>query len=304
MPLSALLELGKHVQDAVEGVGRLLLGQPGSRRPGRKPRDIKTECMLEVVALNKGSFEVVLDVPRPAQDKLEGMQLGEEAAETFVAGLHVLGNGGTALPAGYDGGVLHSVRDIGHVLSDGIESIEFETRKGKTRRGTRHTYDRAFRESIVRRIREPITNEQSVEGRLLMADFKLSSRRCRVHQPSGGTVECTFGQEMMDTVQEFLRRNVRVTGEALIDADTSRIKRLAISDIEPVTEGEEGFEEITAEDFWQEKSIDQLAEEQGVRPVERLEDILGRHADLWGSDEEFEAFVSGIYERRRREVAE
>ena len=65
-----------------------------------------------------------------------------------------------------------------------------------------------------------------------------------------------------------------------------------------------GSENITPEDFWQEKSIDQLAEEQGIRPVERLEDVLGRHADLWERDEDFEAFVSGIYERRRQPLGD
>ncbi len=56
-------------------------------------------------------------------------------------------------------------------------------------------------------------------------------------------------------------------------------------------------------DFRQEKSIEELARDQGVRPVERFEDAWGRHADLWESDDEFERFVNGIYERRRREVA-
>jgi hypothetical protein len=303
VPLSDLVELCRHVQLAVERVGRVLRGQDDSQRPGPKPRDIRAECMLEVVALNKGSFEVVLDVPRPGQQKLEGMQLGEEAAGALVAGLRALGNGGTALPVGFDAGVLYSVRDIGHVLRDGIESIEFEAGKRKATQRLRYSYDRSFKERMVRSICEPITNERVVEGRLLMADFKLSARRCRIHPPSGRYVGCTFAADMMDTVQEFLRRNVRVTGEAQIDTETNQIKSLAISDIEPVAEGEEGFEGITAEDFWQEKSIDQLAEEQGVRPVERLDDVLGRHADLWGSDDEFERFVNGIYERRRGEAS-
>ena len=54
-------------------------------------------------------------------------------------------------------------------------------------------------------------------------------------------------------------------------------------------------------EFWREKSIEELAAEQGVRPVERIEDILGRGADLWDSDEDFEQFLKGIYERRRQD---
>lgn len=298
--LRDLIELGRHIQQAVEGVGRLLLGQADSRRPGPKPRDIETECMLEVVAINRGSFELVLDVPQTEQGKLDGMHLGREATETFVGGLAVLRDGGEALPLGYDIKVVHAVRDIGHVLNGRVETIAFETGRTRTGQTLKCIYDRAFMERMSSRIHEPVTNERVVQGRLLMANFKGTSRRCRLHPPVGPAVDCTFGEELMDTVQEFLRRNVRVTGEAQIDADTNRIKQLAITDIEPATEGEEGFEEITAEDFWQEKSIEQLAEEQGIKPVKRLEDILGRGADLWDDDEDFEAFLRNV-ERGRQD---
>jgi len=47
------------------------------------------------------------------------------------------------------------------------------------------------------------------------------------------------------------------------------------------------------------KSIEDLAVEQGVRLEGQLERVLGAGADLWASDEEFEEFVRGIYDRRR-----
>ncbi len=52
------------------------------------------------------------------------------------------------------------------------------------------------------------------------------------------------------------------------------------------------------------KSIEQLAAEQGTKPT-RLEDILGKGADLWESDQEFDQFVEDIYDRRSedRELA-
>jgi len=50
----------------------------------------------------------------------------------------------------------------------------------------------------------------------------------------------------------------------------------------------------------QRKSIEQLAAEQGVKPT-RLEDILGKGADLWKSDQELERFVKDIYARRRED---
>ncbi len=52
------------------------------------------------------------------------------------------------------------------------------------------------------------------------------------------------------------------------------------------------------------KSIQELAADQGVRPT-RLDDILGKGADLWETDLRLERFVEDIYTRRRedRELA-
>jgi len=50
--------------------------------------------------------------------------------------------------------------------------------------------------------------------------------------------------------------------------------------------------------FFQRKSIEELAAEQGIKPT-KLDDILGKGAHLWESDHEFEQFVADIYARRR-----
>lgn len=47
------------------------------------------------------------------------------------------------------------------------------------------------------------------------------------------------------------------------------------------------------------KSIAELAAEQGVMLEGQLERIMGAGADLWASNDEFEEFVQGIYDRRR-----
>ena len=51
--------------------------------------------------------------------------------------------------------------------------------------------------------------------------------------------------------------------------------------------------------FLENKSIEQLAAEQGVKLQGQLERIMGAGADLWASDAEFEEFVQGIYQRRK-----
>jgi hypothetical protein len=47
--------------------------------------------------------------------------------------------------------------------------------------------------------------------------------------------------------------------------------------------------------------LDQLSAEQGVRPVENFDEILGMGRDCWDSDEEFEASLE-LLRRTRKEV--
>jgi len=44
--------------------------------------------------------------------------------------------------------------------------------------------------------------------------------------------------------------------------------------------------------FWSERSIEQLAAEQGVEPINRLEEVWGKGSELWPDEEDFEAFLA------------
>jgi hypothetical protein len=50
--------------------------------------------------------------------------------------------------------------------------------------------------------------------------------------------------------------------------------------------------------FWKKKSIEQLAAEQGVRPLENVDELFGAAANLWADDADFEEFMKGIAARR------
>jgi len=52
---------------------------------------------------------------------------------------------------------------------------------------------------------------------------------------------------------------------------------------------------------WQDSTLAELASQQSVQPVQRLEEILGKGKDLWKDEEEFESFVQGIYQRRKED---
>jgi hypothetical protein len=52
--------------------------------------------------------------------------------------------------------------------------------------------------------------------------------------------------------------------------------------------------------FWETKSIEDLAAEQGVRPINQLEEVLGKGANLWKDDSDLDEFLAGIRERRQK----
>ncbi|MBW3538896.1 MAG: hypothetical protein KY476_01370 [Planctomycetes bacterium] len=52
------------------------------------------------------------------------------------------------------------------------------------------------------------------------------------------------------------------------------------------------------DDFWTERTVEELAAEQGVKPITRLDEVLGQGAALWDSDEALDDFLNGIRERR------
>ena len=92
-----------------------------------------------------------------------------------------------------------------------------------------------------------------------------------------------------------LRRFVQVRGEANIDPMTDKILSLFVRDIEPI-------EELSAPPismpppsaFWQAKSIDELAMEQGVYPLEDWQKLVGG----WPEDADFESFLEAVRSAR------
>ena len=50
--------------------------------------------------------------------------------------------------------------------------------------------------------------------------------------------------------------------------------------------------------FWKEKTLEELAEEQGIKPVKRFEDIYGAGRHLWKDDEDFESFLLELKKAR------
>jgi hypothetical protein len=272
-------------QAAVERIALVLLGDQGVRR-GRRPAEVERLTRLEVVEMGRGSVTVQLELRRD-QLALPEMDLGERAVQAFVSGIGWL-EAREEVPPSWDPGVLMALRELSPVFRRGIESIDIGVSGGERGRLSESSVVR-----IGRIVTHTVTNVRTVEGRLLMADFKESGPRCRVHPPVGPPIECTFDEAHRQAVLDALTRYVRVTGEAELEPTTGRIKQLVIADIEVIRWN--GGEEITYE-FWELPGIDELARIQNVRPVERPEDLI---APIWESAEELERFLADVYAARR-----
>jgi hypothetical protein len=256
---------------------------------------VVASCTLEVVALSKGSFELALDLPSE-QLPLAGSSLGESAIEKVVFGIPVIESDAPGLPEGYDKGVLFSLRDFGRVLVHGVESIDLrlKTRQRQTRVAvTSRTVAR-----LSERIQGPISNLLTIEGRLMMADFKELGTRCRVHKPNGEAVNCTFDESLADTIQEMLRHYVRVSGEARVEPTTGRVASLRIADLEDVEARAEPAMTLTERSFWEPLNLSNLSDEQGVLPVADFADVFGAGSSLWDTETDFETFLEDVAAHR------
>jgi len=291
VPLDLLAGFARNLQAVVKRIALVQRGEPGGRR-GRPPADIARLTRLELVGFHRGSAVLELglaDEARPLADLDPGLGV----LDAFQGGLHSLAEE-RELPAGWDAGVLVATKELLAVLGRGIDVVAVE-RPGVPAPPVRLT--REVRDRIAVRLVAPIAQDRvTVEGRLLMADFDETKNRCRVHPPVGAPVLCVFTEAHREVVRELVTEYVRVTGRAELDETTQTIRLLEIVDIDPV----EPPSGLDASAFWRESTIDEIAEEQGVTPASRIEELT---ADLWESEDDLEDFLAAIYESREAGLA-
>lgn len=296
LQLRELLTFGGHLQDALDRVARILQGDSDSVRPGRRPGDIERLCSLEVVSIEGGgSMTMTCDLPPLTQQLLGGYSdIGEQALTTLISGLDKLDEPSGPLPPGYDEGVLLALRDAGRTTDRGVSKVSLTLAVGKK------PLSRAFTPEtvrhIARRVQGPVQNQRVVDGRLLMADFRESGLRCRVHPSVGPPVVCVFDESMREAVLSSLTRFVRVVGEATEVG--GEIQALKIRDLEPLDSG--GFTaslklRATGE-FEPFLSLDELATSRGIHPVS---DLAGISAGIWPEEDGVDEFMELVRKLRR-----
>lgn len=298
IPVAHLLQFLTNLHKVLQRTGRVLTGETKSLRRGPQPRSIKEEAALDLVLLTHGSPTAVLGFERHrTEPSLPTMDFGLEILEKGIMGLSSVQEAGDTLPAGYDSGVLMAWRDAGTLFSKGIQKIEFTLNHRETPLSTIFTPQGFAR--IQERIQGPQSNIRSIEGRLLMADFKEHGTRCRVHPPVGEPILCFFDEEQKDEVLEDILQFVRIVGEAKEDPINRRITSIKIHDIERLEDREDEAADLLPQgtpisrDFWESPTLDELAETQNVKPMANVRALFG----TWPGEVD-DGFEEAIYELR------
>jgi len=304
IPVALLLAFLENMNKALVRTGRVLLGESESAHRGTPPRSIREETSLDLVMLTQGSPAAILGFERRQPQKLlPGFDLGVEIMEKALIGLSAVQSSGDALPAGFDAGVLMAWRDAGLLFNQGIKKISFTLNHRKAPLKSDYTPE-GFG-ILQRRIKGPEKNIRTIEGRLLMADFKEHGTRCRVHPSAGEPVVCLFDESQKDEVLEDILHFVRIVGEAKEDPVTGKIDTIRIRDIERFEEREDESTDLLPQgtpitrSFWETPTIEELALAQNVKPMTDIGALFG----TWPgeTDDGFEAAIDELRHEHLRD---
>lgn len=302
IPLSHLLRFLTQFDKALHRSAMVLMGEADSIRRGPHDKTASEEIALDLVQLKEGSPSAILGFERRgASEEFIEPDFGMEIIETALKGLAEVQQPGETMPRGFDMGVMLAWRDAGVLFKQGIKEIQFTLNNNKSPLVIKYTND-GFT-NIQRRIQRPSINIRTIEGRLLMADFKEHGTRCRIHPSIGEPVLCLFDEEQKYEVLEDILHYVRIVGETKEDPTTGRITSIKIHDIERMEEKEKEDVDLLPQgspiplDFWHSLTIEELALAQNVQPLVDVQILFG----TWPGEED-DNFESDIDELRHQNM--
>jgi hypothetical protein len=283
-----LIQICKAAQDAVNRQAEAMRGGQ-SLRPGPHSAVVSEECTLELTGIKKGSTVLPFSLAKSQQSLPNMSTFGKDVVRQVAIAVKTLGSRNRR-KAGDDlePGLLDSLLEMGEVFDKGITRIEWIV-PANGRRALKAVFDKRVREKVVQRIKGPSSRTETVEGVLEMADFKEQDHKCRIHPPVGQPIVCTFTPEQEQEIYDALRKPVRITGTATINSNNDKVEAIAIEKIS-VTE----HLLIGAREFHSGRSLQQLAEAQGVEPLTNPKVLVGG----WPEGEDVDEFVEDIYSSR------
>lgn len=289
IPVPYLIRICQAAQEAVNRQAEAMRGGQ-SLRPGPKSAVVYQECTLELTGIEKGSavLPFVLAKPQQPLPLPEVTTFGRDVVRQVTTAVKSLGSAKVSPDIHFEPGLLDSLRGMGEVLNKDVTKIDWIV-PGNGKRALKATFDKRVNERVMKRIKSPSTRPHTVEGVLEMADFKEQDHKCRVHPLVGQPIVCTFRPEQEQEVYEALRKPVRIEGTATVNPNSGKVESVAIGKI--------GITEqllIGAKEFFAGRSLEQLAEAQGVGPMANPKVLAGG----WPEEEDIDAFLEDVYSSR------
>lgn len=289
IPVPDLLHICKAVQDAVSRQAEAMEGK-SSLRPGPKTAKVYQECTLELFGkIGVGSSVLPFRLAK-AQDNLpDTMSFGAEVVYSVASVVKKIATSRNGF-GDYDPGVLDSLNTMGEIFDrKTVSYIEWRVPRSNGHRPVKAIFNKSVRAKVIHQIKAPTYKRVVVEGTLKMADFKELDQKCRIHPPLGQPIVCSFDKNREAQVYEALRKPVRISGKARINPNTGKTEELQIEEI--------GLMEqllVGAKDFFSGKSIEELAEAQGVKPLTDPKKLIGG----WPAEDNLDEFLEEIYTAR------
>ena len=262
-----------------------------SVKKGRPFKETQVLSALEIVSIRRGSFELGLDLRRNGH-MLPGLDVGEEAIFKLMVGLRAIETD-KPLPPEYDYGVLKALRDAGKIMDRGVDLINIKSTTSLGRK--KATYTLPVRKQIETKIIRYEYGLTTVEGRLVMLDMEEDKLRCRLRPSVGEPFLCSYDEELTEQIDKYLRKFVRVRGDAAFDKETGKILNLFIKDLESIEESSaSNIPPSPLSSFWTGKTFEQLTSAQAVYPVDNIGKLYGD----WPEDEDFDDFLKAVRSSR------
>lgn len=285
-----LLKICGAIQSAVHRQAEAM-EKPSSQTLRRGPitASAQEECTLELVGIVGGSTGLVFRYAKP-QQPLPLPEMADFGGDVIAKVAETVRDlAGRAKPnVEVDPGVLDSLRELSGALDrKTITRISLSVPRYDGRhRPISAVLNSAARQRIDALVKIPTHCRLTMEGRLEMADFKDAAKVCRIHPAIGSPLACSFDSELEDHVYSALRKPVRLTGMARLNPNTGKPEELKIEVIEIMEDLLLG-----AKDFFGSRTLEQLAESQGVSPLVNPDELKGG----WPDDENVDEFVETVY---------
>lgn len=286
VPAADVARLILGVERAMARAASVVLGRPKTTT-GRYDDVIERAVRLKLRAVVEGSVDAVMEVPGVASGDdgtldLDAASLGESALGQLLD---------AADPQKHPHPVVaKGLLEMTELLRVGerYDAITFDSKANGRRRKVRVDGEvRARLRAYVDSVPPPPVRQDAVVGVLVEADFE--KRTARLRTPTLPAVQVSFAEELDDDIHAALRQQATLRGEIVYDPKTHVARSVVLRKVD---RGEQLVLGLDAEEFWRERSFEDLARQQGAGEPVDPESLY----DAEASDEERDAFMAVLAE--------